>query len=236
MVVTYIDYTPKLAATHLLFTTSDPHTDSFWSDGLKLANPQKTIDPDLFWDDDGTAYMASGWGGIYLSTISLSTISLSTGATSPVTRIWNGTGGSNPEGPHIYKKDGLYYLVIAEGGSGANHAVTIARSASIFGPYESYAGNPILTNRGTEEYFQTVGHADLFQDKEGEWWGAALATVAEELGASSCPRGVVVCRFARGEAGYAAACAVGGEFDGEWGGQGGGWFDVCGEAADGYAV
>ena len=59
--------------------------------------------------------MASGWGAIYLSAISPAT-----GAASPVTRIWNGAGGSNTEGPHIYKKDGLYYL-IAEGGSGANH-------------------------------------------------------------------------------------------------------------------
>lgn len=113
--------------------------------------------------------MASGWGAIYLSSISPAT-----GAASPVTRIWNGTGGSNTEGLRIYKKDGLYYLLIAEGGSGANHAVTIARSPSICGPYESFKGNPIATNRGTGEYFQTVGHVDLFQDKEGgrlRWCG-----------------------------------------------------------------
>ncbi|KFY16288.1 hypothetical protein V492_01444 [Pseudogymnoascus sp. VKM F-4246] len=64
-----------------------PFSSTSCSAGLKIENPQKTIDPDLFWDDDGTVYMASGWGGA---------IDLDTGAASPVTRIWNGTGGSNP--------------------------------------------------------------------------------------------------------------------------------------------
>jgi beta-xylosidase len=173
VVVGYVDYDDAhhQTTTYLLFTSSDPFSFSSWSDGLIIANPQGTIDGDLFWDDDGTVYMASGWGAIYLSTVDLST-----GTVSPVTRIWNGTGGSNPEAPHIYKKDGYYYLLIAEGGSGPNHMVTIARSTDIWGPYESFAGNPILTNKGTEEYFQTVGHADFFTDKEGSWWGAALST------------------------------------------------------------
>ncbi|KAK7417306.1 hypothetical protein QQZ08_011686 [Neonectria magnoliae] len=91
-------------------------------------------------------------------------------------RKGNGTGDRNPEGPHIYDKDGFYYLLIGEGGTETNHTVTIARSKSLQGPYEGYDGNPILTAKNTDEYFQTVGHADLFQDASGNWWAVALAT------------------------------------------------------------
>ncbi|OBT86129.1 hypothetical protein VE02_05422 [Pseudogymnoascus sp. 03VT05] len=194
--------------------SEDPFDDAAWSDGLRVENPQKTIDPDLFWDDDGQVYMASGWGG---GGIYLSTVNLSIGAASPVTRIWNGTGGSNPEGPHIYKKDSLYYLLIAEGGSGPNHSATIARSPSIFGPYESYAGNPILTNRGTEEYFQTVGHADLFPDAAGNWWGAALATRSgPEFEVSPMGRETVLFPVSWPERGWPVAAPVRGVMEG-WG-------------------
>ncbi|KAH7008935.1 glycosyl hydrolase [Ilyonectria destructans] len=78
-------------------------------------------------------------------------------------------------GGPTYRKDGYYYLMVAEGGSGMNHSVTIARSTNIWGPYESYAENPVLTNRNTTEYFQNIGHADLFQDARGRWWSATLA-------------------------------------------------------------
>ncbi|KAL4956763.1 glycosyl hydrolase [Aspergillus filifer] len=80
------------------------------------------------------------------------------------------------DGPHIYKKDGWYYLCIGEGGTELGHQQVIARSKNVAGPFEGYSGNPILTNTNTTEYFQTVGHADLFQDGVGNWWGVALAT------------------------------------------------------------
>lgn len=91
------------------------------------------------------------------------------------TNLWNGTGGLAPEGPHIYKKDGYYYLMIAEGGTGLGHMETIARSKNLHGPYVPNPANPILSNANTSEYFQAVGHADLFQDNRGNWWGVALA-------------------------------------------------------------
>ena len=53
---------------------------------------------------------------------------------------------------------------------------TIARSKTIEGPYTPNPNNPILTNANTSQYFQTVGHADLWQDATGNWWGAALST------------------------------------------------------------
>ncbi|KAH7305953.1 glycoside hydrolase family 43 protein [Stachybotrys elegans] len=152
----------------VIFKTTDPFDDDAWSDPVTFLTDR--IDPDLFWDDDGTVYVATQ--GILLQTIDMETGELS----QPPVEIWPGTGGVWPEGPHIYKRDGYYYVLIAEGGTERDHAITIARSQDIWGPYESYEGNPILTNRGTDEYFQTVGHGDLFTDLEGKWWGVALAT------------------------------------------------------------
>ncbi|KAK2803196.1 hypothetical protein FQN50_007063 [Emmonsiellopsis sp. PD_5] len=167
--VAFAEWEPKI----LLFTTTDPFDDAAWSDPLHVENPANDIDPDIFWDDDdddGKVYMAIA-AGIYISEIDVST-----GKSSEPFKVWNGTGDRNPEGPHLYKKDGYYYLLIGEGGTETNHSVTIARSRNIRGPYEGYEGNPILTAKNTENYFQTVGHADLFQDAQGNWWAVALAT------------------------------------------------------------
>ncbi|KAI1389389.1 glycoside hydrolase family 43 protein [Hypoxylon trugodes] len=151
----------------VVFTSSDPFSDEAWSDPV-IFHPDK-IDPDLFWDD-GKLYVAIQ--GIILQELNLETGELS----QPPISLWNGTGGVWPEGPHLYKKDGWYYLMIAEGGTETDHSITIARSRELIGPYEAYENNPILTNRGTDEYFQTVGHGDLFQDADGNWWGLCLAT------------------------------------------------------------
>ena len=155
-------------AVGVVFKTSDIFDDEAWSDPVTFATDR--IDPDLFWDDDGKVYAATQ--GILLQELDLQTGEMS----QPPIEIWTGTGGVWPEGPHFYKKDGWYYLMIAEGGTATDHAVTIARSKNITGPYESNPKNPVLTNRGTNQYFQTVGHADLFQDGDGNWWGMCLAT------------------------------------------------------------
>ncbi|KAI1428572.1 glycoside hydrolase family 43 protein [Xylaria sp. FL1777] len=152
----------------VVFKSSDPFDEHAWSDPVTFQS--NSIDPDLFWDDDGKAYVAT-------QSVILQEINLATGELSqPPVSLWNGTGGVWPEGPHLYRKDGYYYLMIAEGGTETNHSITIARSRALKGPYEAYANNPILTNRGTDEYFQTVGHGDLFQDAAGNWWGMCLAT------------------------------------------------------------
>lgn len=165
--VSVLSAAPWVDVQGLIFNTSDPYNDAAWSDPL-LFKPSD-IDPDIFWDTDGKVYIT--WAGIHQSTIDLTTGELGTAYS-----IWNGTGGENPEGPHIYKKDDYYYLLIAEGGTELNHSATIARSRNISGPYESSPGNPFLTNQGTNQYFQTVGHADLLQDASSNWWGIALAT------------------------------------------------------------
>jgi beta-xylosidase len=157
----------------VLFKTTDPYDDKAWSDPVRFVAPK--IDPDLFWDDDGKVYVAT-------QGIVLQEMDIETGEMGPVTQLWNGTGGVWPEGPHIYKRDGYYYLMIAEGGTSWDHAVTMARAKNITGPYEPSPHNPHLTNRGTQEYFQTLGHADLFQDVEGNWWTMALSTRAGPFG------------------------------------------------------
>ncbi|BCS19862.1 uncharacterized protein APUU_20294A [Aspergillus puulaauensis] len=153
--------------TGLLFTSRDIYSDDAWGGPIMLNI--SGIDPDLFWDDDGTVYASTAG-------ITQQTIDLETGDLGPEVNIWAGTGASIVEGPHIYKKDGWYYLIAAEGGTELGHHQTIARSRKVTGPYQGYSGNPILTNRKTTAYFQTVGHADVFQDSHGNWWGTALAT------------------------------------------------------------
>ncbi|KAL3467636.1 glycosyl hydrolase [Aspergillus heterothallicus] len=169
LLTSYVSMYPDFKFTGLLFTSTDIFNDAAWSDPLRFQIGD--IDPDIFWDDDvdGQAY-------ITYAGISQVPINLETGATGTPYKLWAGTGAGLPEGPHIYKKDGWYYLCIGEGGTELGHRQVIARAKSVSGPYEGYDANPILTNMGTSEYFQTVGHADLFQDKYGNWWGVALAT------------------------------------------------------------
>ena len=87
--------------------------------------------------------------------------------------IWNGTGGRHAEAPHIYKKDGFYYLLLAEGGTEYGHKATIGRSKNIYGPYDSNPANPILTHinqTGAYSPIQGTGHADFIQAHDGSWW------------------------------------------------------------------
>jgi beta-xylosidase len=139
----------------VVYTTSNPYDSTSWSDPVIMQT--SGLDPDIFWDDEGQAYMSYATVGQAIN-------------------ICNGTGGRNAEGPHIYKKNGFYYLMISEGGTELNHTVTVSRSTEVTGPYNSYSENPVLTNKDTNEYFQTVGHADLFKDDSDNWWGMALAT------------------------------------------------------------
>jgi alpha-N-arabinofuranosidase len=148
-----------------------------WSNPIWIKTPG--IDPSLFFDEDGKVYVTSAqnWGPVK-NRIVMSEIDIATGKllTEPVT-IWKGTGGKFPEGPHLYKKDGFYYLIIAEGGTEYGHKVTIARSKNIWGAYESNPANPILTHANANEEnnpIQGTGHADLVQTTDGSWFLVAL--------------------------------------------------------------
>lgn len=118
--------------------------------------------------------MGSHYWQVY-PTLQLAEANLETGEVGEWQWIWNGTDRV-PEGPHLYRKDGWYYLLAAEGGTGLGHEVTMARSQNLFGPYEANPANPMLSAANTSNYFQTVGHADLLQDPSGNWWGVALST------------------------------------------------------------
>ena len=84
------------------------------------------------------------------------------------------------EGPHIYKRDGWYYLVCAEGGTSLQHSQVVARSRDIWGPYTPYRHNPILTQRDLPEdradAIGNAGHADMVQGTDGTWWAIFLAS------------------------------------------------------------
>lgn len=133
------------------------------------------IDPSIFFDDDGRSYIQGSASPGPMTKIHLFEIDLETGKKlSQEVKIWDGTGGIYPEGPHMYKKDSWYYLMISEGGTHEGHMVTVARSRDICGPYEPCSNNPILTARNTNEYIQYTGHCDMFQDQHDRWWGVCL--------------------------------------------------------------
>ncbi len=147
-----------------------------WSQ-MVFVDAQDNLDPSLFFDEDGNDYLQyvpDNQEGVYQYRIDLATGR----RLSEPKMIWRGTGGRFPEGPHIFQRDGYYYLVIAEGGIQFGHAVCIARSRNIDGPYESCPGNPIMTHRNLDMQFsqiQSVGHADFVQDPAGDWWTVCLA-------------------------------------------------------------
>lgn len=80
------------------------------------------------------------------------------------------------EGPHLYQRDGYYHLLCAEGGTGFEHCVTMARSKGILGPYERHPQNPILSARKTQNRLQKAGHADLVDTPKGETYMVHLCS------------------------------------------------------------
>ncbi|MHC4886109.1 MAG: glycoside hydrolase family 43 protein [Planctomycetota bacterium] len=144
-----------------------------WSEPVIVDQPG--IDPSLLFDEDGKVYCTSqGPGGVIQSEIDIETGRRKT-LWQP---IWEGSGWVSPEGPHLYNVDGTYYLFVAEGGTQYGHMVTVARSDSPWGPFESYSENPILchcTARGASTPINGTGHADLIQGHDSSWWAVFLA-------------------------------------------------------------
>lgn len=142
-----------------------------WSDPVWLK--QGGIDPSLYFED-GHCYMVSNPSDcIWLCEINPKTGEQLTESK----RIYQGIGRRYPEAPHIYKKDGFYYLMIAEGGTELAHSETIARSQWIDGPYTP-CPHTLLThcNRIAETNpIQGTGHADLVQAADSSWWMVCLA-------------------------------------------------------------
>ncbi len=155
------------------------------------------IDPDLFFDDDGKAYYVgthdlgkpntNGIGEIWIQELDLINWKLIGKRHS----VWTGAcGGCCVEGPHLYKEHGKYYLLIAEGGTSYNHAVMIAASEQITGPYESNPRNPVLTSRHLSRnyWINSTGHADMVQLQDGRWYMVALSVRNDLNGRSNMGR------------------------------------------------
>ena len=140
------------------------------------------IDPDIFFDDNGKVYFtgthspgdmnSNGIGEIWIQELDIKKWKL----VGKRHTVWDGIFGCCTEGPHIYKEHGLYYLLVAEGGTGKNHAVMIAASENILGPYEENQRNPILTTRHlSNNYFvNSTGHADMIELEDGRWYMVSL--------------------------------------------------------------
>ncbi|HRU39717.1 MAG TPA: glycoside hydrolase family 43 protein, partial [Candidatus Goldiibacteriota bacterium] len=140
-----------------------------WSEPLRVA--QEGIDPSLFFDADGSVYYTTANGGAFQSKIDIKTGKI----LAEPKLIWKGTGGRYPEAPHLYFINGWYYLMLAEGGTGYEHMVTMARSKSPWGPFEPCPRNPILTHRSLPGVIRATGHADLVSD--GKNWFAVFLGV-----------------------------------------------------------
>ncbi|HST45013.1 MAG TPA: glycoside hydrolase family 43 protein [Luteimonas sp.] len=185
----YVANTAVDSGGNFIVTARDPAGP--WSDPVWLPGVDG-IDPSLFFDDDGRVYLLNndapegtarydGHRAIWMRQLDLATLQpagprrvLIDGGVDPSTNpIWI-------EGPHIFKRDGWYYLNCAEGGTGPQHSQVILRSRTVWGPYAPYAGNPILTQRDQAPErahpVTNAGHADLVEGPDGRWWATFLAS------------------------------------------------------------
>jgi xylan 1,4-beta-xylosidase len=148
-----------------------------WSDPIYLNS--SGFDPSLFHDVGGRKWFvnmlwdfraggAPGYfAGILLQEFDPHTQQL----TGPIRNIFTGSPIGWVEGPHLYHRGDYYYLLTAEGGTGWNHAATMARSRSIDGPYAIDPQNPILTSQGKPALeLQKAGHASLVETQRGDWY------------------------------------------------------------------
>jgi xylan 1,4-beta-xylosidase len=153
--------------------------DGDWSDPVTVNS--SGFDPSLFHDDDGRKWFANmlwdhrpgqnRFAGIVVQQYSPKEEKL---IGEPV-NIFKGTPLGLTEAPHLYKRDGWYYLLTAEGGTAWNHAVTMARSWQLLGPYELHPDTYILSARNRPDApLQRTGHADLVETADGETYMAYL--------------------------------------------------------------
>lgn len=188
---TYYMITTDVRGGNFYVKTQDPWGD--WSDPIYVPAVQG-IDPSFFFDDDGRAYIVNNddapdgkpeYNGH--RTIRCVEFDVANDCTIGERRVIVDKG-SRPEnkpiwieGPHIYKIDGQYYLMCAEGGTGVHewHSEVVFKGESPFGPWVSYEGNPILTQLGLdperEDPITCAGHADMVPDANGQYWAVFLA-------------------------------------------------------------
>lgn len=145
-----------------------------WSEPIYLNSIG--FDSSLFHDLDGKKYlinMVNGFKGILVQEIEPCTWKL----IGERKKVYNGSGIGCTEGPHMYNIGDWYYIIAAEGGTGLSHCVTMARSKSVWGPFETAPNNPILTsNQLDTTALQKCGHADFTDTQDGEWYMVHLCS------------------------------------------------------------
>ncbi len=138
------------------------------------------FDPSLFHDNDGKKYlvnMINGFKGILVQEYDPEAGQL----IGERKQVFEGTRFGYTEGPHIYHIGDWYYLIVAEGGTGYDHCVTMARAKSVWGPFEVDPQNPVLTSDSSDHSaLQKCGHADIVDTPNGEWYMAHLCARPNE--------------------------------------------------------
>lgn len=197
LITTNVYYDEQSGTTDFVnFVLTAKHAAGPWSDP-HVIDGAPGIDPDLFFDTDGRVWYLGnqmpenpsfeGEGEIWLQELDPATWTLK----GERSLLWRGAcGGVWAEGPHLYSYDNRYYLMIAEGGTSFNHAVMIAVSDSIRGPYEGNERNPILTARhlSYDNWVNSTGHGDLVETADGHWYMVALGIRGEVNRASNMGR------------------------------------------------
>lgn len=149
--------------------------DGEWSEPIYLN--ASGFDPSLFHDDDGRKYLVNmywdhrvghhNFYGIVLQEYDPEKQKL----VGPKKIIFKGTDAKLTEAPHLYKINGYYYLMTAEGGTRFEHQVTLARSKNIDGPYEVHPDNPLITSYPyPHNPLQKAGHASMVHTHTDEWF------------------------------------------------------------------
>ena len=155
---------------HFYVWTDNPAGE--WSEPIIIDFAIGSCDPTLYFEGDKCYFL---WKE---GDIKICEIDVETGKKiGEIHHLGTGLGGRYPEGPHIYKKDGYYYMLLAEGGTEQGHHVNILRSRNLFGPYEPNRANPILSHFNMEmqnSEIQGLGHADLVQAPDSTWWMICL--------------------------------------------------------------
>lgn len=169
----YLTVTQKQCGTSIVTTAKDPAGP--WSEPVTL-HSQNGIDGSILFDGDKSWYTWSEDHLILLREFDKENLQLVGDTVLLLNEQMFGDDYTAIEGPHIYKlEDGKYMLLIASGGTGGNnHNVSVFKSDSPKGPYLPCPNNPVLTHRGTDSPFNNIGHADIVETQNGEWYAVML--------------------------------------------------------------
>lgn len=178
--VFYVVTTNVSGGGNFYVTATDPRGP--WSDPIRVdeGGNEGGFDPSLLFASDGRAYYSRDGqvadGDFDHPQVHAAPIDAATGKLlAPLRSIWAGTGGVWPEGAHVYERGGRFYLLAAEGGTSYDHEEMVGRGPSPLGPFEPFAGNPILSHRRRADHpIQALGHADLVDLPDGSTWAVFL--------------------------------------------------------------